>query len=124
MNFALKTIEQLISLDDYALCYIGVYDFDSRPNFKGICYGLLEIKQKAKMGRKISVYCVILHNILLRTVIPWINLSYLLINLYIFKIDLRVAIILMLPILRTIVGAYALIKSDTTALKLLKKRSN
>ncbi len=87
--------------------------------FKGVCSGLLELKQKSKLVRKIPTYFIVWHNILLRTAIPWMYLLYVCINLLLMNINLEIILILILPLLRTIAGAYSLAKADQNISRLL-----
>ena len=88
--------------------------------FKGICYGVLEIKQKSKLRRKIPTCCLIVHNILLRTVLPWIYLIYILLSLYYTRLNLAVVMILVMPLARTIVGSYSMKRADAVGSKMKK----
>ena len=85
--------------------------------FNGVCLGVFELNTKATFVRKIILGFTILHNILLRTVIPWIYLGYLLFCLFKLEVDITMISILFLPILRTLVGGYALFNATPNRIK-------
>lgn len=88
--------------------------------FRGICYGLLETKRKSKLKRKIPTCCMIVHNILLRTVLPWIYLVFVVSRIILRRINLAVIFIIIMPLLRTLVGLYSLKKADEDSSKINK----
>lgn len=78
--------------------------------FKGVFLGLFELKQKSNLIRKITTACVIMHNILLRTIIPWAYLFYVLIKIFLLEIDIIVIMLVALPIVRSLIGIYTIKK--------------
>lgn len=89
--------------------------------FTGVWSGLNELHIESTLLRKIFMAGTIIHNILLRTILPWIFIGYFLFHLFTHNINWQCTFIFLYPALRTIIGAFTVVINDKSKVKLLKK---
>lgn len=83
--------------------------------FTGVLSGLAELKSTAGLRRKVFMFFSVLHNILLRTVLPWLYLIYLIITVWSSGINPECILLVLMPFVMTAAGAFAAVKAEEDA---------
>lgn len=90
--------------------------------FTGVWSGLEELHAPSTIFRKIFMGATIIHNIILRTLLPWFFAGYVLLHLLVQNINVQCVLILLYPFIRTVIGLFSVIISDKDKVVLLKKK--
>lgn len=75
--------------------------------FTGVLSGLTELKSPAKLHRKVFMFFSVLHNILIRTVLPWLYLLYIIVTVCFDGINPECVMLIVMPFIMTAAGAFA-----------------